>query len=266
MLSTLLLLVLAAQPELRIERVAVWPTVLSGPHGQLRELELQNELAVAIAERPTLAPLPPIDGETRERVLTCGSSTGCLAALAEERGAELGLRVAVDLRFDPPLFSLQLVRAGGALAGEAVGERRPGAPLRADVAETARALLDRAGHPARAHLTIAVDPPDARVTLSPEPIATLSEGRFALEPGSYEIHAALEGYVASSQAIEATAGRASSVVLALAPEETASFPWFWAGVTLVAAIGAGTAIALIAGGSDGCLCLSSGAPCEGCGP
>lgn len=49
-------------------------------------------------------------------------------------------------------------------------------------------------------------------------------------------------------------------------EESSSFPWFWAGVTMAVAIGAGVAIGLVASNAaaDHCLCITSGAPCQPC--
>lgn len=262
-----LFVALATAAAAPAERIALWPTVLAGPHGDLKETELRADLASIILARPTLDLLPETATIQREKVLACGSEATCLAKLVTDAGADIGLRVAVDLRFDPPVYSLQLLRENGASLANAFGEERVEGQLRAEIQQRTTQLFDEAGHQAMALLRIAVTPPDAKVTIAPEAGRDRGDGLYTVPAGQYQIRAEQEGHLAAEALIDAAAGRASTVTLSLAPEADSSFPWLWAGITVAAAIGAGVAIGLIASrGGERCICITSGEPCPSCDP
>jgi hypothetical protein len=206
---------------------------------------------------------------TRE-LKRCGPELACLQALLTRRAIELALLLVVDTRLDPPLVSVELVRAQGAAQepGPAQGTAResqePGHARGAAresrlVQEAARSelalvlpslmrrALDQGGLVEGAELSIAVEPIDANISIAGlDPGVVLAPGarRIVLPAGAYEIVATHAARTTERRRVELARGevRSVSIVLAAPIVERAVFEewWFWVGVGVVVA-GAATA-------------------------
>jgi hypothetical protein len=224
---------------------------------------LSETIARDLRLRPALVVLSPLSAEERAQVRACGSQRRCLVVFAEQRSASLAVRAAIDRRFSPPLFSVQLLDiAGRASMGEASGEASPAELLDEVRAHLAR-LFEPLGYPAMCGLSIHTRPPNARIDLPPGTRGGPDE--FLVPKGKQSITARLPGYLPARAEIVATSSRAITLDLGLMPEPEQSVPWLAIAVVSALAVGASAVAVVLATRSPGldgrCLCVTSGVTC-----
>jgi len=266
MWGCLALIGLAATPSPEAPlAIAVIPSVARGDHGYLNGPEVEVDLRRAIAERPTLSANPPAGNALREKIASCGASVPCMAAGLSEEGYALGLRVAVDQRFSPPVFTAQLIEVDRSrVLREVIGDALSGDNLRAEIQNRVAALLEATGHPRLARVVVEVDPESAHVSVTPQPEHRGENHVFWLPEGDHTVEAE-SGAGRARTTIHAVPGRESVVRLALDTEETSVSPWMWGAIGVAVLGGAACIIAIAASSGVDCYCLATpGQTCPPC--
>lgn len=278
MIFSCLLLGLAANPEVPIERLAILPAVVPGPYGQANLEALHASLSEAASMRLglTVASYHEIQVDGAETIAaairTCGSDPDCAARALRLSGYQLGLQVISNFALDPPLITVALIDvAAGNNAGEVVVELSTGEPIGERVAKEAAILLDQTQHRRGGRVVVEVTPQDSTVVLAGARPTPGARHDYTLLPGRYRLEVLHDGYVSDTREVEVVAGQAQAVVVQLSPvvvEEVSLFasPWFW-GALGVVAVGAATATVLVVTQepTPNCLCVgAAGGACGGC--
>ncbi len=260
-------------------RIALIPTVIAGEQNA-DPAALYRALEEAAADRPGLAPstYAQIFLEGAEPLVSaarnCGADLPCLSRALRFSGFKLGLVAIANLALDPPVLTFSLVDAEAARSlEEGLGDVLPGTSIPVAVGRGAEALLERAGHPRGARLTLLIDPPDAQVRLNGASSIESGPRRVWLLPaGSHVIEAWRQDYQPVRVERVLASAEAQQLELRLTKVETSNLahsPWFW-GLVGLAAAGAATAIVLAVDPfgrepTPTCLCVNTtGGVCPPC--
>jgi hypothetical protein len=193
------------------------------------------------------------------RVQDCGPDVSCIAQRLRAFDAPLGMVVTVDRTADPPLIALQLLDTDESrLMGKSVGDLdKSEGNISAALRKRARKLFEQTGFTQAGRVVVDVNPANAKISISSgvEPDQG-TPNVFTVAPGSYNIRAELDGYLASAGDVVALGGQEARLALVL--ERNASITesvWFWSAIG-AAVVGGGAAAVVLATRPNGrCVCL-----------
>jgi PEGA domain-containing protein len=206
-------------------------------------------------------------GSARDKLLECGADTRCLSGELRGSGARFGLIVVLNAIVDPTMLSMRVIDASAdrivledvaPLGGE-------GAKPEAAIALRASRVLDRLGYARSGRIVVRLEPSDARLIL--DGAAVEGQGRtFRVAPGSHELRAEQDGYVATSTRVSVSGGAESTVSLRLvsAPSSIVESPWLWIGVGTVVVATVVTVLILTLRPPSVCACVGRPGACPGC--
>jgi len=257
----------------KVDRLAVLPIILEGPHGEASLSSVINDVSIAAAYRLGLKLVSNEEmfanaGDVGTKVRDCGSDSSCIADRLRRFDARYGLVVVVNLAISPPLLGLQMLDTDERrLVAEGLGpltaaEKTVSAAIQART----RKMLDDAGYIEAGRILVEVTPGRARLSLATgQPPEEGAPNVFSVAPGRYDVRGELDGYIAGSVEAVAIAGQETKVGLILEEESSlVASPWFWSAIG--AAVAGGTVAAILASRpTTRCVCIIvNGVGCQGC--
>lgn len=268
MLSALLCMIAVAPPVAEpVGKVAIFTLVRQGPSDVLRV----EAVARPLAERYLLQTITERDPQLTVRAFDCGSDSACFADVLRRVGAERGLRAVVDMGFDPPLLSLEMVSVEGGDIARVAGATSASKTIEQELDSKLETLCERVGLAAYHRVRVNVEPAEAAVFVAPAGLRAIdSPHDFYAPNGNYEVRAELAGYTSSKVQI-AIRGSALELDLKLAEASTGDSTWLAIGVVVLAVAGGAAVAGLVASaaqdGGGQCICLSAdGTGCSDCAP
>jgi hypothetical protein len=276
-----------------VRRLAILPSIVQGSSGGAEVPRLFEELARSADVRVGIELVSYnelfIDGAEpiAANILACGSVMPCIGRALRTARIELCMRAIVNFAVSPPLVSLTLIdSAGEKIVAESIVEAGA-SRLETELAGAAGAMLEGAGHPRGARLSIEPQPPDAKITVHACSDDQCTEGQeyfadpkhpssYLVPAGRYQIAGTREGHEPAAVRADAELGRSARVSLILQPldlDEDRSLlesPWFWL-IAGGAVIAAGTVVLFATDPfakndpSATCLCIvTPTTPCPPC--
>lgn len=256
----------------RVDRLAVLPIIIEGPHGKASLSSVIDDVSAASSFRLGLKLISNEEmfvassGDLSAKVRDCGSDTSCIADRLRAFDARYGLVVVLNLAVSPPLLSLQLLDTDERrMVGESIGELGPGENVSQAIRTRAAQLFDQAGWGQAGRIIVDVAPGRAKINLADRTPDEGTSNVFTVPPGRYEVKAEADGHRAGQTEAVAIAGQETRVGLTLEEESSLlGSPWFW-GVVGVAVAGGTTAAIIATRPKTRCLCIMiNGVGCELC--
>ncbi len=219
--------------------------VIDGP-------EIERLADTALSFTPRARPISRAEGRDialEDKLRDCGYDVECVTKLALVARAHWVLMTIVNAELSPPLIASRLVEVA---SGKIIAERAAPMPAEGRVADAVlQQLLDVlvAGRfDVGGRLVVRPVPPDAKVSVTPSPMAPFAGELLA--PGAYEALIEHDGYAARTESVVLRLGATTTLDVALEAEGSiVSSPWLWLGlgVLVVGAAATGAAFALSGG-------------------
>lgn len=195
----------------------------------------------------------------------CGVDPACWSARLAPSGADLAIIVLANVMGDAPLAAVRVLELrSGRQLGKAA-EPVDASDAEAVIAQRLAGLLDEAGYPRVARVSVDRSPADAVVRAVGEAGSVILDGgAAAVAPGEWLIRVERAGYLPQELRVEARSGVDTRVHVELTEERTwLESPWLWVGVLSVAVISGAAAIAASTSGGR-CVCVAG--PDQTCPP
>lgn len=264
-----------AKDKRRVDKLAVLPIIIPGPHGQASLSSVIDDVSAASGLRVGLRLISQEEifvqgsGDLGSKVRECGSDTACIANKLRAFDARLGLVVVANLVIDPPLISLQLMDTDERrMVGQSIGELDVAADKTVSGAVRRRAaeIFETAGYLRAGRLLVQAEPPSATIAVAGgfEPNVG-TPNVFTLPPGKYEVRADKDGYERASGVADVVGGSQATLRLSLAEKTSVVKSWWFWTIIGVAVAGGTTAAVVATRPTTRCLCVTiNGIGCEVC--